>query len=300
MIKDKKKTIVYLIWAFSIAWVLQVIASGAALVAVDATGMTQLLGNLIFTGVLAVSMFVPFAAVLLAKYPLKGMGWVPKFKGNIGYILLAWLGPLLLCVLGAGLYFVIFPNRFDLSGAYMAVALGEEGLAQIEAEGMTVQQLLWIQIASAPFYAPFVNMFFALGEEVGWRGMLYPQLKAFFGKTRGRILGGAIWGAWHWPVMLLAGYEYGKVYPGAPVSGMITFCVFTIVGGALMDVLYEKTECIWVPALAHGAINGMASLAIYLTKPEYIDQLILGPAPIGIIAMMPTLFLAVIVFCKDR
>ena len=81
---------------------------------------------------------------------------------------------------------------------------------------------------------------------------------------------------------------------------MIVFCIFAIVGCTLLDVLYEKTKCIWVPSLAHGAINGTVSLAIYLTKPEYIDQLILGPAPIGIISMIPALFAAVIVLCKDR
>ncbi|MBQ8198476.1 MAG: CPBP family intramembrane metalloprotease [Lachnospiraceae bacterium] len=300
MLKDKKKTIVYLIWAFVIAWILQVIASAAANIAANTTGMTNSLGNLIFTGVLAVSMYAPFFAVLLAKYPLKGMGWIPKLKGNIGWMFLAWVGPLLFSVLGAVVYFVIFPERFDLTGAYFAMALGEEGLAQVEAEGLTLQQLLVMQIVSAPLYAPFINMFAALGEEVGWRGMLYPQLKSFFGKTKGRILGGAIWGAWHWPVMLLAGYEYGKAYPGAPISGMITFCLFCIVSGTLLDVLYEKTNCIWVPSLAHGAINGTASLAIYLTKPEYIDQMILGPAPIGIIGVIPALIVAVIVLCKDR
>lgn len=300
MMQEKKKTVIYLIWAFTIAWILQIIASAGVYAAANTQGMTAAIGNLIFTGVLAVSMYAPFAAVLLAKYPLKGMGWIPKFKGNIGWMLLAWLGPLLFSVLGAIVYFVIFPDRFDLTGAYFAVALGEEGLAQIEAQGMTIQQLLIIQIASVPLYAPFVNMFAALGEEVGWRGMLYPQLKTFFGKTKGRIIGGVIWGAWHWPVMLLAGYEYGKEYPGAPILGLVTFCAFCIVAGTLLDVLYEKTKCIWVPSLAHGAINGTASLAVYLTKPEYIDQMIFGPAPIGIISMIPALVVAVIVLCKDR
>ena len=293
MIQEKKKTIVYLVWAFVIAWILQVIGSVAA----NEMGQT---GMLIFSGVMTLVMYAPFISVLISRYPLKGMGWIPKFKGNIGWMILAWLGPLLLSVLGAALYFVIFPERFDLTGSYLATALGEEGLVQIEAQGLTLQQLLIIQIATAPLYAPFINMFAALGEEVGWRGMLYPQLKGFFGKTKGRIIGGFIWGAWHWPVMLIAGYEYGKVYPGAPVSGMFAFCMFAIVAGTLMDVLYEKTECIWVPSLAHGAINGTASLAIYLTKPEYVDQLILGPAPIGVIAMIPAFLLAIVVLCKDK
>ena len=300
MLQEKKKSIIYLIWAFAIAWALQVIAGVTVNGTANSTVLTSTLGKLIFTGVLAVSMYAPFAAVLLAKYPLKGMGWIPKFKGNIGWMVLAWLGPLVFTILGAIVYFIIFPDRFDATGAYLAVALGEEGMAQIEAEGITLQQLLLIQIVSAPLYAPFVNMFAALGEEVGWRGMLYPQLKTFFGKTKGRVIGGVIWGAWHWPIMLLAGYEYGKEYPGAPISGLVTFCVFCIVAGTLLDVLYEKTKCIWVPSLAHGAINGTVSLAVYLTKPEYVDQLILGPAPIGVIAMIPALLLAIVVLYKDR
>ena len=174
MVQEKKKTIVYLVWAFLIAWILQVLGSVAA----NEMGQT---GMLIFSGVMTLVMYAPFVAVLLSKYPLKGMGWIPKFKGKIGWMVLAWLGPLLFTILGAALYFLIFPERFDLTGAYLATALGEEGLAQIEAQGLTLQQLLLIQIASAPLYAPFINMFAALGEEVGWRGMLYPQLKSFFG-----------------------------------------------------------------------------------------------------------------------
>ncbi len=291
MAVEKKKTVTYLVWTFVIAWALQVVASVCA-------NRLGTVGTLIFQVVLMVVMYAPFMGVLLAKYPLKGMGWLPHLKGRIRFYILAWIGPLLFTILGAVLYFAIFPNRFDLTGSYLAMALGEAGVAQIEAQGMTLQQLLLVQIVSAPLYAPWVNMFFALGEEVGWRGMLYPQLKSALGKMKGRILGGVIWGAWHWPVMLLAGYEYGKEYPGAPILGMVAFCLFTVVSGTLLDVLYEKTECIWVPALAHGAINGTASLALYLTKPEYVEQMIFGPTPIGLIGMIPALVVVVIIFIR--
>lgn len=93
-------------------------------------------------------------------------------------------------------------------------------------------------------YAPFINMLFALGEEVGWRGALNPMLKERFGKRGGRLMGGMIWGAWHWPVMILAGYEYGRDYWGEPVLGMAMFCLFTTASGTLLDFLYEKSKCI--------------------------------------------------------
>ena len=57
--------------------------------------------------------------------------------------------------------------------------------------------------------APVINMFAALGEEAGWRGYMMPHLKKQLGLLNGRLLGGVIWGVWHWPLMLLVGYEYG-------------------------------------------------------------------------------------------
>ena len=36
-----------------------------------------------------------------------------------------------------------------------------------------------------------------VGGEVGWRGAMDPMLKDHFGKVKGSIIGGAIWGVWH-------------------------------------------------------------------------------------------------------
>ena len=75
-------------------------------------------------------------------------------------------------------------------------------------------------------------MIAALGEEIGWRGFLYPQLEAGVGRRKGWILGGIIWGAWHWPLIWLIGYEYGAAagnsvgYAGFPVTGMLLFLLF--------------------------------------------------------------------------
>ncbi|MCM1480494.1 MAG: CPBP family intramembrane metalloprotease, partial [Muribaculaceae bacterium] len=143
-------------------------------------------------------------------------------------------------------------------------------------------------------FAPFINMLAALGEEVGWRGAMYPYLKDKLGVTKGRIAGGVIWGAWHWPIMILAGYEYGKEYIGAPLLGLAVFCVCTAAMGILFDYVYEKTGTIWLPSLMHGAINAFTIFA-YLVKPEYANMSILGPAGIGVIGMLPMAAAAVII-----
>lgn len=279
---DKRKFTIYIIGAFAIAWVLQIAASYFALKG----------SLLVFQILLSISMFAPFTATLIAKVPLRGMGWMPKFKGNILYMIAAWFGPAVLTALGAVLYYVVFPDRFDVTGAYLTATYGEELVQQLTAAGLTVPLYAMVAIIQSVTYAPVFNGLIALGEEVGWRGVMYPMLRDKLGKTKGRILGGVIWGVWHWPVMILAGYEYGLSYWGAPFLGMALFCLCTISMGILLDALYEKTKCIWVPAVMHGAFNAAATIPVVFLNPEYTDQMIVGPVPNGILSMIP-MFLVV-------
>lgn len=290
MTMDKKKLSRYLIWTFAIAWVLQVIGS-----------IFSLQGNsIMFTLTLSVSMFAPLLGTVLAKIPLRGMGFKPKLKGNLKYIALAWFGPVVFTVLGAALYFLIFPSRLDMTGMYIREMAGEAAVQQLADQGLTVPVYIAITVVTSLAYAPWINMFFALGEEVGWRGAMDPMLKDRFGKVKGSVIGGIIWGAWHWPVMIIAGYEYGRGYWGEPVLGMVMFCLFAVVVGTLLDFLYEKTGCIWVPALGHGAINGTCSLPMLILNTAYSNQLTIGPLPIGFISMVPMMIAAGIVLFKQR
>lgn len=281
---DKKKFTIYMIFAFGLAWVIQIIAS-----------IFARNGNVaVFQLLLAVCMFMPFLATLIARIPLKGMGWIPKLKGNIGWILFSWFGPMVLTILGAVIFYIIFPNRLDWSGSYMAIQMGEEAMAELQATGITVPILTIITVVQACSYAPLLNGLFGLGEEVGWRGVMYPMLKDKLGRVKGMILGGIIWGAWHWPAMVLAGYEYGLEYWGAPFLGMAMFCLFATVGGIILDVLYEKTKCIWVPSVGHGAINATLGVPVLMLNAEFADQLTIGPVPNGIIAMIPYIITAIL------
>ena len=122
---------------------------------------------------------------------------------------------------------------------------------------------------------------------------MMPHLKERLGLLNGRLLGGVIWGVWHWPIMLLTGYEYGTNYLGAPVLGLVVWCVVCFTLNTLLDWLYEKTGCIWVSAIAHGAFNAVAALFVVLTSPADAYYNVLGPMPIGLIGMLPMLALAV-------
>lgn len=285
-----KKLSKYLLWVFGVAWVFQIIA-----------GILYHKGNSMgYSAVLAVSMFAPLLAAVLSGAEIRSIGWKPHIKGNLRWILVAWFAPVALGAAGAALYFLLVPNALDTTFAYIRTSLGVESLSQLESAGLSVQLYACIGAVSAITYAPFVNMLFAVGEEAGWRGTMYPILKEHFGIVKGRLIGGAVWGVWHWPIMLLAGYEYGTTYWGAPVTGLLLFCVITIAMGILFDFLYEKTNCIWVPALCHGAINAFAGVPTLFLNPAYADKLLLGPLMIGVISGLPLMLTAFIISIREK
>ena len=291
---NKAQVVKYLFWTFGLAYAVQI---GAAYLwnSVHVTA-----GQL----VVAAMMFVPTLGVLLSGAKLNGMGWKPLIRKNIKPFLAAWLLPALLTAAGAALYFLVFPGHFDLSRDYLAKSVGEDALAQMEAQGLTLPLYLAVSTAAALTYAPFINMFLGLGEEIGWRGFLYPQLKARFGRRKGWLLGGVIWGAWHWPLIWLIGYEYGAAaansvgYAGFPVTGMLLFCVIAAGWGILHDWLYEKSGSIWVPSLFHGAINASAALPLLFCLPDTGSARLLGPAPMGILAGLPFLAAAAVLLIR--
>ncbi len=49
-----------------------------------------------------------------------------------------------------------------------------------------------------------INLFLGpLGEELGWRGLLYPEIKTNYGWMASALIVGAIWSLWHAPLWLL-------------------------------------------------------------------------------------------------
>ncbi|MCH5264386.1 MAG: CPBP family intramembrane metalloprotease [Lachnospiraceae bacterium] len=286
---NKKGIIKYLIWTFLIAWIMQ------AVVAVLYHNGLSIVGK----PLIAVIMFTPLLGVLLSGQSLSGMGWKPRLKGKFKLLLAAWFLPALLTAIGTLLYFAVFPGHFDLSGDYLVATAGPEMLEQLEAQGLTYPMFVLISVVACMTYSPLINMLLAAGEEAGWRGLLYPQLKARFGKGKGWLIGGVIWGVWHWPLIWLIGYEYGTDYVGFPIVGMLIFCIFTTTSGILCDWLYEKSGSIWIPSIFHGAINAAATIPMTICIVKTGSAVLLGPAPMGILSGFPLTVCAVVLLFKS-
>ena len=245
---------------------------------------------------------IPYC-ILFSRWYFKKMAYIcPQchevFQPSVREGFWAAHTPSLLTAIGAALYFLAFPKHFDLSGEYLVASADAEAFDAMQAAGLDCVTYVLLGAVVSVTCAPLINAFVALGEEIGWRGFLYPQLKARFGRTRGLVLGGVIWGAWHWPLIALIGYEYGAAagnaagYVGYPILGMLVLCVFTVALGILCDWAYEKSDSIWLPALLHGAINAAATVPLMVCAIDTGSFRLLGPAPNGLLSGLPFLVVA--------
>lgn len=234
--------------------------------------------------ILALSMLFPALGVLLTrlitKEGFKGSSYiVPKTgKRSIKWFVFAWFGPVILTVLGMVVHFLIFPDQLDTSMSYATEILASGG---VKATPQMAKLIMVSQIVSGILFAPLLNAVFCFGEEWGWRGYLLPKMQEKFSVLPMLLINGIIWGIWHAPLTAV-GHNYGMDYWGWPVTGILAMCVFCIVLGTIFSYITIKTGSCLPAMLAHGSVNGFASVGIYFTDGKNYSPFV-GPAPIGII-----------------
>jgi uncharacterized protein len=288
---DKKRTWIFLAFAFGIAWL-------AGLVIYLTGGLVnspRLFGNVPLALVLMATfyMWAPALANILTRL-ITREGWGntglrPKLRRGWPYWLAAWFLPGIFVILGMGLYFLLFPHNFDPSLAKIQAALQATGRGAAVSPWMVVIS----QTLAAFLIAPPLNAIATFGEEFGWRAYLLPKLVPA-GSTpavtrKALLLMGLIWGVWHWPLIFM-GYEYGLKYPGSPWLGPILFCLFTFTFGVFQGWVTLRSGSVWPAVIGHGAINGIANLPLLFATGTY--NLTIGPAVIGIVGGIPFLLLA--------
>jgi membrane protease YdiL (CAAX protease family) len=97
-------------------------------------------------------------------------------------------------------------------------------------------------------------MIMSLGEEIGWRGFLVPELTQWLGFRRASVLSGVIWSVWHLPGVLAG--EYGNV--GTPkVYQVACFTTMVITTGIVLAWLRMRGGSIWSVVIMHAIHNGI-------------------------------------------
>ncbi len=95
------------------------------------------------------------------------------------------------------------------------------------------------------------NLFAAFGEELGWRGLLVPELAKFMTFTKLAILSSIIWTLWHFPIIIFGNYSGA----GGLAYSLIVFVPQVVGAGVFLAWIRLKSGSVWSAVLFHGIWN---------------------------------------------
>ena len=109
--------------------------------------------------------------------------------------------------------------------------------------GLDPTAMLIVAAVQTVLLGPILGLVITFGEEYGWRGYLQSELFKL-GRVRGVLLLGVIWGAWHWPLILM-GYNY----PGHPLLGLALTVLYMMGLGIVLATPYSsRAASCWPPS----------------------------------------------------
>ena len=113
----------------------------------------------------------------------------------------------------------------------------------------------WAAMAMYLIFAATVGMIrscaSALGEEIGWRGFLVPQLAKNYSYTTTALISGIIWSLWHYPILIYADYN-----SGTPVwFGLTCFTLMVVSISFVFAWMRLKSGSLWTGVLLHASHN---------------------------------------------
>lgn len=117
------------------------------------------------------------------------------------------------------------------------------------------------------------TLIWALGEEIGWRGFLFPLLHKRYGFPGACWISGLLWAVWHYPGLIWADYNAGT----NPVFAITWFTISVIAMAFIMGFLRVRSGSIWPCVLLHATHNTFVqglfdALTARVGKASYITS----------------------------
>jgi uncharacterized protein len=281
-----RKVGLFLALTFGIAW------TGAIVLYLAGIELGSLAG-LVF--VVVVVMWAPaFAAIgTQLRYGESIREGCGLALGRLRWVGLAWITPVALVAGTIGIGTALPGVSFTTDYAVVLLELGlsqdeaAEAIAQLETVPVPPAVLLVVQGLVAGLT---INALAALGEELGWRGLLLTEL-APLGFWKLSIFTGAIWGIWHAPIIL-----QGHNFPDTPLVGVFVMTAATIAMAPIYTYLTVRAQSVLAATLLHGSFNGLGALSlVYLTGAGNLVT-----APVGVAGIGAALLVTALCVVHDR
>src|SRR5579872_646447 len=197
--------------------------------------------GLYVTGIMWCPALAAFATLLLNGRCVADLGWKwPARK----YAWMSWYVPILYAAIAYGIVWVSglggFPDR-----DFMSTLVKRMGVTA----SPTLATVLYVLLAGS--FGMAASLSTALGEEIGWRGFLVPELSKTVSFTWTGLISGVVWALWHYPILIFADYNSGT----ATWYALSCFTVMVIAIAFVFAWLRLRSGSLWTGALLHASHN---------------------------------------------
>ena len=158
-------------------------------------------GNFLYvTGAMWSPALAAFATKALFRESIRDLGW------GLGRTKYAWLGYLIPIAYALPVYLVVWFTGLGTFAGTDFVAQTAEKFGCVHFPPALTLALFILLTGTLGLVGKTSR---ALGEEIGWRGFLVPELSKVVGFTGVGIISGLMWAVYHFPVLLFADYNAG-------------------------------------------------------------------------------------------
>lgn len=198
-------------------------------------------GGIYVVGIMWCPALAAFATLRLNGRSLSDLGWHwPARK----YALASWYIPLLYAGVA---YLIVWLSGLGGFPNYEFVASLTKRMGPHLSPAIAT--VLYVLLIGS--FGMVGSLSHALGEEIGWRGFLVPELAKNFSFTATALISGIIWSLWHYPVLILADYNAGT----ATWYALLCFTVMVVAISFLFAWMRLKSGSLWTGALLHASHN---------------------------------------------
>lgn len=227
-------------------------------------------------------MLMPAFSVIITQFFTKEGMRSPylklNFRENISVYLISYFLVQLLVIVGAVVYFLIFPHTFDGKLDSLADIITAQG-REVDRGGL--YSLMTVQIIFQILSAPLLNFFFAFGEEYGWHAYLFPKLCDITTPLNASVITGVACGLFYAP-MVAMGYNYKSGYPGFPFTGILVMIIYCVIIAIILSYFTYRTKSVFPAVFMHSALNVCSSTSTLFAVGQKANPFI-GPSPTGIL-----------------
>ena len=181
---------------------------------------------------------------LIFERSLRGLGW--KFK-PVKYQFVSYLAPLGYALVAYLVLWEAGVGRFAPGGVQQEISSQMNLPASLSTPTFVIVYFL-INATIVVFFSGFL----ALGEEIGWRGLLVPKLSKITSFAKVGLISGLIWTAYHVPLILFADYNNAGV---SVWYGLLCFTVMIVATSFIYAWLRLRSGSLWTGVILHAAHN---------------------------------------------